>query len=56
VTPQNGIGYILRLAEQPTKPAWSFAGILVVGVIGLLTDLMIRGVNRVLFGWREADV
>lgn len=56
VNPQNGIGYILRLAEQHTKPAWSFAGILVVGVIGLLTDLLIRGVNRVLFGWREVEV
>lgn len=56
VNPQNGIGYILRLAEQHTKPAWSFAGILVVGVIGLLTDLLIRGLNRLLFRWREADV
>jgi len=56
VNPQNGIGYILRLAEQHTKPAWSFAGILVVGIIGLLTDLLIRGVNRLLFGWREVDV
>ncbi len=56
VNPQNGIGYILRLAEQHTKPAWSFAGILVVGVIGLLTDLLIRGVNRLLFGWREVEV
>jgi len=53
VNPQNGIGYILRLAEQHTKPAWSFAGILVVGVIGLLTDLAIRGLNRVAFSWRE---
>ncbi|HVE82330.1 MAG TPA: ABC transporter permease [Myxococcales bacterium] len=56
VNPQNGIGYILRLAEQHTKPAWSFAGILVVGVIGLLTDLIIRGLNRLLFSWREVDV
>ncbi|HZN94491.1 MAG TPA: ABC transporter permease [Myxococcales bacterium] len=56
VNPQNGIGYILRLAEQHTKPAWSFAGILVVGIIGLLTDLLIRGLNRLLFSWREADV
>ncbi len=55
VNPQNGVGYILRLAEQHTKPAWSFAGILVVGVIGLLTDLVIRGVNGVLFRWRESD-
>lgn len=56
VNPQNGIGYILRLAEQHTKPAWSFAGILVVGLIGITTDLVIRGANRLLFHWREADV
>lgn len=56
VNPQSGIGYILRLAEQHTKPAWSFAGILVVGVIGILTDLLIRGMNRLLFPWREGNV
>jgi NitT/TauT family transport system permease protein len=55
VNPRNGIGYILQLAEQHTKPAWSFAGILVVGVIGLVTDLIIRGLNHLLFNWREAD-
>jgi NitT/TauT family transport system permease protein len=55
VNPRNGIGYILQLAEQHTKPAWSFAGILVVGVIGLATDLIIRGLNHLLFNWREAD-
>ena len=56
VNAQHGIGYILRLAEQHTKPAWSFAGILVVGLIGIGTDIAIRGVNRLLFNWREADV
>lgn len=56
VNPQTGIGYILRLAEQHLKPEWSFAGIVVVGVIGIVTDQVIGGVNRLLFGWREADV
>jgi len=56
VNPQNGIGYILQLAQQHTKPAWSFAGILVVGVIGIATDLFIRGINRLFFPWREANV
>ncbi|MEW6432712.1 MAG: ABC transporter permease [Myxococcota bacterium] len=56
VNPQSGIGYILRLAEQHLKPEWSFAGILVVGVIGILTDLIIRAINRLLFAWREVDV
>ncbi|MBS1149438.1 MAG: ssuC [Myxococcaceae bacterium] len=56
VNPQNGIGYILQLASQHTKPEWSFAGILVVGIIGICTDIAIRMVNRLLFNWREADV
>ena len=55
VNPQSGIGYILRLAEQHLKPEWSFAGILVVGVIGILTDVLIRSLNGLLFGWRESD-
>ena len=56
VNAKNGIGYILQLAAQHLKPAWSFAGILVVGVIGILTDLLIRGINRLLFAWRETHV
>lgn len=56
VNAQSGIGYILRLAEQHFKPEWSFAGILVVGVIGILSDVAIRGLNRLLFAWREVDV
>lgn len=55
VNPRSGIGYILRLAEQHNKPAWSFAGILVVGVIGITTDLIIRGINSALFRWREQN-
>jgi NitT/TauT family transport system permease protein len=56
VNPRNGIGYILQLAQEHTKPAWSFAGILVVGVIGIGTDLAIRGLNGLLFRWRESNV
>lgn len=55
VNPQSGIGYILRLADQHLKPEWSFAGILVVGVIGIVTDVAIRAVNSWLFAWRESD-
>lgn len=56
VNAQSGIGYILQLAAQHNKPEWSFAGILVVGVIGIITDVLIRLLNRLLFSWREADV
>jgi NitT/TauT family transport system permease protein len=56
VNPQTGIGYILQLAQSHNTPEWSFAGILVVGVIGILSDVAIRGLNALLFSWREADV
>lgn len=56
VNAQSGIGYILQLAGQHNKPEWSFAGILVVGIIGIITDVLIRFINRLLFSWREADV
>ncbi|MGQ0508813.1 MAG: ABC transporter permease [Myxococcaceae bacterium] len=52
---RSGIGYLLQLAQTHYKPAWSFAGIFVVGVIGLLTDLLIVGANRLIFPWREQD-
>jgi ABC-type nitrate/sulfonate/bicarbonate transport system permease component len=32
--------------------SWSFAGLLVIGGIGLLTDFLIRLLSSVLFRWR----
>jgi NitT/TauT family transport system permease protein len=55
VNPQQGIGYLLNLAQQHSKPHWSLAGIAVVGVIGLVTDYAIAAANRVLFRWREQN-
>ncbi len=52
----NGLGYILQLAAIHFKPEWNFAGILVVGIIGIVTDMAIRFVNGLLFPWREVDV
>lgn len=53
VNPEQGIGYLLNLAQQHSKPEWSLAGIAVVGVIGLVTDFCIAVANRMLFRWRE---
>jgi NitT/TauT family transport system permease protein len=55
VNSSDGIGYIMSEAAKRNKPDWSIASILVVGVIGLVTDLVIRFANSALFGWREAD-
>ena len=53
VNPQQGIGYLLNLAQQHSKPEWSLAGIAVVGLIGLITDFSIAAANKLLFRWRE---
>jgi NitT/TauT family transport system permease protein len=53
VNAQGGLGYMVQLAYQHQKASWSFAGLLVIGGIGLLTDALIRMLSGVLFRWRE---
>ncbi len=53
VNPEYGLGYMVELARTHQKASWSFAGLLVIGGIGLLTDSVIRLTSNMLFGWRE---
>jgi NitT/TauT family transport system permease protein len=53
VNPEHGLGYMVELARTHQKASWSFAGLLVIGGIGLLTDFLIRATSNVLFRWRE---
>jgi NitT/TauT family transport system permease protein len=53
VNPGHGLGYIIELARTHQKASWAFAGLLVIGGIGLLTDFVIRLASNLLFGWRE---
>ena len=53
VNPQYGLGYMVELARTHQKASWSFAGLLVIGGIGLFTDVVIRLVGGVLFRWKE---
>ena len=55
VNPEHGLGYMVELARTHQKASWSFAGLLVIGGIGLLTDFIIRTLSAMLFGWREAS-
>ncbi len=56
VNPEHGLGYMVELARTHQKASWSFAGLLVIGGIGLLTDFVIRMVSAALFRWREKPV
>ncbi len=53
VNPEHGLGYMVELARTHQKASWSFAGLLVIGGIGLLTDFLIRLLSSLLFRWRE---
>ncbi len=53
VNPGHGLGYMVELARTHSKPSWSFAGLFVIGGIGLVTDLLIRFASKLFFRWRE---
>lgn len=55
VNPGHGLGYMVELARTHSKPSWSFAGLFVIGGIGLITDLAIRISSKLLFRWRESQ-
>ena len=55
VNPEHGLGYMVELARTHQKASWSFAGLLVIGGIGLFTDFLIRSLSSFFFRWREAD-
>lgn len=53
VNPGGGLGYMVELARTHHKITWSFAGLIVIGGIGLITDFILRGISSLLFRWRE---
>jgi len=55
VNPEHGLGYMVELARTHQKASWSFAGLIVIGGIGILTDQIIRTISVILFRWREAN-
>ncbi len=55
VNPGTSLGYLIQLAYSHSKPEWSFAGLLVIGGVGLLSDALLRGLNTLLFSWKEVE-
>jgi NitT/TauT family transport system permease protein len=53
VNPEHGLGYMVELARTHQKASWSFAGLFVIGGIGLITDAAIRLFWNVAFRWKE---
>ena len=53
VNPGTSLGYVIHLAYTHSRPDWSFAGLFVIGAVGLASDAIIRGLNAVLFRWQD---
>jgi NitT/TauT family transport system permease protein len=53
VNPGTSLGYLIHLAYTHARTDWSFAGLVVIGGVGLVSDGIIRGLNALLFRWRE---
>src|SRR2546423_1806043 len=53
VNPGRSLGYMVQLAYSHQRASWSFAELIVIGGIGLLTDFLIRTISTMLFSWRE---
>jgi NitT/TauT family transport system permease protein len=53
VNPEHGLGYMVELARTHQKASWSFAGLFVIGGIGLITDSAIRIFWNIAFRWKE---
>ena len=53
INSQAGIGYILNTANQFQRTDIILAGILVYAVLGLLVDVLMRGLESALLPWRS---
>ncbi|HEY3282269.1 MAG TPA: ABC transporter permease [Armatimonadota bacterium] len=50
----GGLGYMMNQAQRRDRMDWIFAGIVMIGVIALVSDLLITRFNRWLFSWKKA--
>jgi NitT/TauT family transport system permease protein len=56
VAANSGLGYSILKAQRFLKTDSIFTGILLIGVLGLLTDRLFYIANKKLFGWAEEGV
>jgi NitT/TauT family transport system permease protein len=51
----SGLGYLIAQAQRFMRTEELFVGIIMFGIIGLLTDLLLRYLGRWLFPWDQAS-
>ena len=55
VAASSGLGYSIMKAQRFLNTDAIFTGILVIGILGLITDRVLYMINKKLFHWREGN-
>ena len=55
VAANSGLGYSIMKAQRFLKTDAIFTGILVIGILGLITDRVLYMLNKKLFHWTEGN-
>ncbi len=51
----SGLGYMIMQASRFLKPDKIIVGILIIGLLGLITDLLFKAIYRASFSWMRKD-
>ncbi len=51
IAASSGIGYLISYAGQLSQPAVMLMGVFSIGIIGLLIDMLLRGIERAALRW-----
>lgn len=53
VAASNGLGYMILRSQRYLATDTIFAGLIMIGLIGLVTDWLFRGLSRIVAPWQE---
>lgn len=53
VASNSGLGFMILRAQRWMKTDWIFAGLIVIGCLGILTDYIFRNISKICFPWYE---
>lgn len=53
IAASKGIGFMITYARETAKPSEVFVGVFVIGIIGLLIDVLIRRLEHRILRWNE---
>jgi len=53
VAASTGLGYLIMLGGDDLKPELSITGMILIGILGLIADRVILGIERRVIYWKK---